>query len=226
MSYHQNNPYRHSPGSGGLKKLQKRPSVAFLEKVGVFLPNTSEIDIHALKNVKKIESQHNFTSNFPSVSRRSDNSPNRISLKPLRASDKKGLTGLTFESSIRSRVDIARESIMEKDRAQSSQIWKEMQRKHEKKPLLTFDDELKISRAFPMKTKSEMKKDGMKSVYWSPAFNTEHVIPGLTAKDNSGMKWVDTYGKETNFFASRSKWASVKLLEVTQMSNAARGPSR
>ena len=69
MSYHQNNPYRHSPGSGGLKKLQKRPSVAFLEKVGVFLPNTSEIDIHALKNVKKSESQHNITSNFPSVSR-------------------------------------------------------------------------------------------------------------------------------------------------------------
>ena len=81
-------------------RSSKRPSVAFLEKVGVFLPNTSEIDIHALKNVKKIESQHNFNSNFPSVSRGSDNSPNRISLKPLRASDKKGLTGLTFESSI------------------------------------------------------------------------------------------------------------------------------
>ena len=72
---------------------------------------------------------------------------------------KKGLTGLTFESSIRSRVDIARESIIKKDRAQSSQVWKEMQRKHKKKPLLTFDDELKISRSFPMKTKSEMKKD-------------------------------------------------------------------
>ena len=226
MSYHQNNPYRYSPGSGGLKKLQKRPSVAFLEKVGVFLPNTSEIDIDALKNVKKSQSQYNINSNYPSISRGSGNSPNRISLKPLRASDKKGLTGLTFESSIRSRVDIARESMIEKDRAQSSQVWKEMQRKHKKKPLLTFDDELKISRSFPMKTKSEMKKDGMKSVYWSPAFNTEHVIPGLTAKDNSGMKWIDTYGKETNFFASRSKWASVKLLEVTQMSNAARGPSR
>ena len=33
-----------------LKKLEKRESLTFLEKVGIFLPNSSEIDVNELRN--------------------------------------------------------------------------------------------------------------------------------------------------------------------------------
>jgi len=227
MSYRRNNPYLSSSGKHDkLKKLEKRESLTFLEKVGIFLPNSSEIDVNELRSRMSPTTHNTLDNYYPKITERNDASPNRISLKPLKSKNTKSLDGLTFESSIRSRVDSAKESLLVKERSQASQIWKDMQKKHNSKPLVTFSDKLKVTRQFPKKTKAESKIDGMKSVFWSPSFSTKHIIPGTVARDRSNKDWINTYGKETDYFASRSKWASVKLLEVSEMSNAARGPSR
>ena len=115
MSYRRNNPYLSSSGKHDkLKKLEKRESLTFLEKVGIFLPNSSEIDVNELRSRMSPTTHDTLVNYYPKISEQNDASPNRISLKPLKSKNTKSLKGLTFESSIRSRVDSAKESLLVK----------------------------------------------------------------------------------------------------------------
>ena len=64
-----------------------------------------------------------------------------------------------------------------------------------------------VKRRYPTTTDEKLK------AYWSP--NCDH---------NLNQDWVDAYAQDANFFTSRAKWTSVKLMEAEDMSRGTFSP--
>ena len=229
MSYRKNNPYlsaskKAARGSPSIASpLERRDSISFLEKVGVFLPNSG---VESVENIRK------RVDGATRLKRTSDSlpeapysrSPNKVALEPLSPSRISPIKGFTFESSIRTRESISMQADKEKRRGEELKVLRRTKERYRKEPIVNMV--IAQKRNMPKKTVTDKRIDGMKSVYWSPSFNTSHIIPGAYSRDHSTQQWVDTYNKEKDFFISKSKWAQVKLLEITQISKSSNGPSR
>ena len=64
-----------------------------------------------------------------------------------------------------------------------------------------------IKRKYPTTTDEKLQ------AYWSP--NTDH---------NLNQEWVDKFAQDAQFFTSRAKWTSMKLMEAEDMSRGTFSP--